>query len=503
MIWVLCTTALAVELSSLDRHDLVRVEDPDHPDALTSSATGSVLAEPPTDGTPWSWESVPHTDGWPSFEAIEVMNADGWHDAGFRGQGVRVAVLDVQWFGAERDPSVLGEVTTADCYRHRSCEVPLDTFHARFGFEQGVHGYACAQVVRDVAPEAELFLVRVNGYTTFENAAYWAIRNDIDILSMSMSFFNASFYDGTGSFSEIMNELEANNVLVVTSSGNYAREHWSGPWRDSDADWRFDFDGDNRLPVNLSSGRRTIYVNWDEHYRCGESDLDAYVYDRDGNLVGRAEGIQDFEGNNCSPVERVSATVEESGIHYLELRAKRVSGTNLGVDILLTQGTVVNPVRAYSIVDPATHRFAFTVGAVNQNGYLDNDVQGFSSQGPVRSGALKPDIAGPDGVSSHAYGTEGFFGTSAATPAVSGALALVMSRYPELTPREAAERLKGWALSETPGHYDPRWGAGKARLPVVDVQPAPCGRRPLWAMLLLPPFLFRRRQTSSSQSGPS
>lgn len=472
----------------------MRVEDPDHPGALTRSATGAVLAEPPAEGVKWSWESVPRTDGWPAVEAIEALNADLWHEAGFRGQGVRVAVLDIQWFGAELDPDVLGPVTTADCFAHPSCEVPIDSFHARFGFEQGVHGFACAQTVHDLAPEAELFLVRVNGFTTLENAAAWAIRNDIDILSISMSFFNSSFYDGTGNFADVLEDLEVHDILMVTSSGNYAREHWMGPWRDVDQDGWFDFDGTGELPVSLNAGRRTIYVNWDEHYRCGETDLDAYVYDRDGNLVGRSEGRQRLDGDNCSPVERVTAQVEESGEHYLRVRAKRAVASNLEVDVLVAQGSVVNPMPATSMADPAAHPFAFTVGAVNVDGYLDNDVQGFSSQGPARSGALKPDIAGPDGLSVSAYGASGFFGTSAATPAVAGALALVMSRYPELTPRQASQRLTRWALSDSPDSWDPRWGAGKVRLPVVEPAASVCGRRPMWAGLLLPPVLLLRRR---------
>jgi subtilisin family serine protease len=168
--------------------------------------------------------------------------------------------------------------------------------------------------------------------------------------------------------------------------------------------------------------------------------------------------------------------------------------SNLEVDVLVAQGSVVNPMPATSMADPAAHPFAFTVGAVNVDGYLDNDVQGFSSQGPARSGALKPDIAGPDGLSVSAYGASGFFGTSAATPAVAGALALVMSRYPELTPRQASQRLTRWALSDSPDSWDPRWGAGKVRLPVVEPAASVCGRRPMWAGLLLPPVLLLRRR---------
>jgi subtilisin family serine protease len=45
---------------------------------------------------------------------------------------------------------------------------------------------------------------------------------------------------------------------------------------------------------------------------------------------------------------------------------------------------------------------------------------------------VKPDVAGPDGVSTVSYG-EPFFGTSAATPHVSGAAALILSANPGMS----------------------------------------------------------------------
>jgi len=482
---------------ALHPFDLVRVDDPHHPDADATSATGAVLLAPPAPGTPWRYETVPEVDHWHAVEALEAMNADAWHERGITGSGVRVAVFDLQWFGAEGDPEVLGPFTTHDCYAHRSCALPMDTWRPRFAFEEGVHGYACAQVLHDVAPDAELHLVRVNGQTTLENAVDWAVREGIDVVSMSMSFFNASFYDGTGRVSEMMEAARAGGVLMVVSAGNYADAHWHGRLVDGDLDGRMEFDGEDGLWIYLTAGSaRGIYVNWDQFRTCGTTDLDLVLFDEEGRIVGRSEDRQDPGADHCEPVERLTGTVERAGWYRLEVVVARGAAVGLDVDVLATQGDIAGPKVEGSIADPGSSPDVFTVGAVRAAGYLTNDVEGFSSRGPTVAGVPKPDIAGPDGVSTDAYGAVGFFGTSAAAPAVAGAVALVMSEDPTLDPFQAARRLQGWAAGDDVVFFqpDPRWGAGRARLP-AEADGAPgCGRRPLLLPLLLPPLGWLRRR---------
>jgi subtilisin family serine protease len=176
--------------------------------------------------------------------------------------------------------------------------------------------------------------------------------------------------------------------------------------------------------------------------------------------------------------------------------AKRVDPAFLHVDVLAMGGHFVEAEPHDSMTDPGSSPWSFTVGAVRADGYRTNDVEGFSSQGPGRAGVAKPDLAGPDGLSSDVYGARGFYGTSAAAPAVAATAALVLSRYPELTPNEAGERLKIWALREDASWDDPRWGAGKARLPAPDPEERGClgGSAAAMALPLLALPLRRRRR---------
>ena len=484
--------------------EFVRVLDPDYPGAMAQSETAAVRIGPPEDGVSWQWESIPHTDGWVDPELLSVTNAEDWQRQGHRGAGVKVAIFDLQWFGARWDEMGLGDVETHDCWAHRSCVPELNDLTPRYAFEEGMHGVACAQVVQAIAPDVDLHLVRVNGQTTLENAVAWAIREEVDLISMSLSFFQRSFYDGTGPFAAMMKALDDAGVLMVTSSGNYARSHWRGRFTDGDGDGRMDFDGSNRLRVWFrEGGSRGAYLSWDQYALCGLTDLSVVIRDDEGNILGRSQSPQyiGMQDEQCEPMERARVQVDENQWAWLEVIREHGPVAGLEVDIMMPGGRVDAYQPNASIADPGADPHVLTVGAVDVNGYLANDIEPFSSQGPVASGVVKPELVGPDGLGVPAYGNRGFFGTSASTPAVVGLLAQIMSEDPTLSPRQAAARLQAWAWNSD-GHWsgeDPRWGHGKARLPVKTERDSSCGDRPwLLPLVLLPLGWFRRTRYSTT-----
>lgn len=485
---ILLPLAWASDIGPYDRY---RVEIPDFPGSVASSEYGSVLLEPPPEGIPYTLEEPPVPDGFVAEEAVEAMALSPWHEAGFTGKGVKIAVFDVQLYGADVDPE-LGAFETHDCEAHTSCALSVDTLRPRYSFEEGSHGVACAEVIRDMAPDAELHLVQVNGVTTMENAGRWAADNDIDIVSMSMSFFNNSFYDGGGLVNDAVDRLRSGGVLLVNSAGNYATEHWDGDYVDYDGDGAMDFPwGSPYLPVYYGAGEATIYVSWDQFHACGDTDFDAYLYSHEGLLLGRSEGIQDAAGTSCSPVERISATIPENGWQYLKI-VRHSGNPVVHLAVFARDGTAYQATPG-GLADPASSVAAFTVGAVRADGYLRNGREGFSSTGPTHSGLAKPDISGPDGLSTSVYGTLGFYGTSASTPAVAGTLALVMQAHPGWTAFDAADFLKANAL-DAPDLWsgpDGDIGAGKVRLPAPDATPG-CQAGGAW--LLLFPFGIARRR---------
>lgn len=478
----------------IDPWDLWLVFDPDYPGADASSDRAALVIGEPT-GVPRRRASIPEVDGL-AVEAVDAMGIGPWHDAGATGEGVRVAVFDLQWFGTGVDGAVLGDFQTHDCYTQRSCELPMDFLRPRFSFEEGRHGLACAEVVRSVAPDAELHLVRVNSEVTLDNAVDWAIRDGIDVVSMSLSFFNTSFYDGSGPIAEAAARLAAAGVLMVVSSGNYADQHWASLYVDGDGDDVHDDPLGGPWVYLAEEQRGTVYVTWDRFHECSRTDLDVWAFDEDGNVVGRSEDRQPNE-DGCDPVERLSIAAGAEGWRRIEIRRVRGATAGMRVNLLATAGTVFEPHRDGSMADPASAEGVLTVGAVRADGYLTNGPEVFSSRGPTSDGRPKPEVAGPDGVSTAAYGATGFFGTSASAPAVAGAAAVWLSANPGASPMEAGDALKGLAISDVASAWDldPDFGWGRVHLPAPDA-PTGCGRGRLWmgAGFGLPLALLLRRR---------
>ena len=363
---------------------------------------------------------------------------------------IRVGVLDLGFEGYER---LLGNELPAS--------VTARSFHSAGIGGGNVHGAACAEIVHDMAPDAELFLANFDSAISHGEAVDWLIEQQVDVISYSIGWFNAGPGDGRGFINDHVRRALNAGIQWVGAAGNEADRHWEATFSDTDGDGFHNYTpSDEGNTVTLRAGDTFIvYLSWDDWFQ-SDQDYDLYIVDsQSGGIVA---GSDNFQTGSQPPTEAAGFIAPRSGNYFVEIRrfnASRNVRLEAFFDIISAQGAVQYIVPAGSLTNPADTDGAIAVGA----NYWANGVgEPFSSQGPTSDGRTKPDLSAPDGVDSASYGALGlpFYGTSAATPHVAGAIALLKSRFGIFTLDQIVEILYGRALDRGPAGKDNQYGEG-------------------------------------------
>ena len=399
-------------------------------------------------------------------EGLPLIGAPDWHADGDRGAGIRVAVIDLGFRGYTQAVSA-GELAN----------VILARDYTGTEFETGTeHGTACAEIVHDVAPEAELLLMKIGNEVDLANAVEDAIDNGVHIISHSVGWLNTNFYDGTGLICDIVDRAASAGILWVNAAGNYSDgSHWEGDWNDPDGDGTLDFaPGDEVNDFFLPAGTSiAICLTWNDWPNTAE-DYDLFLYGPDGTQVAASKGLQN---GTQPPTEAIYYTTPVAGRYGFAIRAYSVS-TYPRLEVFCAPNglELEHPVAASSIPAPGNAASVVTVGAIAWQDWETGPQEPFSSRGPTNASKfsgprVKPDISGPDGVSTWSYGPEGFWGTSAAAPHVAGAAALVWGANPAADAAWIRAYLEGNAVDMGAPGKDNVYGHGRLSLS----QPRPTG----------------------------
>ncbi|MBA2641535.1 MAG: S8 family serine peptidase [Actinobacteria bacterium] len=148
---------------------------------------------------------------------VEIITPE-WAWGGSSGAGVKVAVIDS---GIDADhPQIGGRISGYIGVAERDGVIVFDTDPHDDAYG---HGTACAGIIRSLAPDCELYSVRVLGPmlmgrgSVFAAGLRWAIENGMDVCNMSLGTTKREFF---AVLHELADLAYFRNVMLVTAANN-------------------------------------------------------------------------------------------------------------------------------------------------------------------------------------------------------------------------------------------------------------------------------------------
>jgi subtilisin family serine protease len=364
-------------------------------------------------------------------EGVNKTGADAWQNlAPFHNNvPVKVAILDLGFTGYE---ALLGTELPAN--------VTARSFRSDRRMDTNVHGTACAEIVHDMAPDAQLYLVNFSNDLEQHLAVDWMIAQGVNIISYSIGWVNAGDGKGTGPITADVEKAAAAGITWCSAAGNDAKVHWEGTFADSNSNGYHNFpDNDEFLYIDLQPQDDVwVSLNWDDwgtwngiDYSGSSNDYDLVLYKWTGAFWSfQAESINSQSGPGDWPTEETGYYNNTANVVRIGLRILKFSATrNCKMEIFVwgTGGPIEYNVPAGSLAIPADSPYCVALGASD----VGNDAyHTYSSRGPTHDNRIKPDFAAPSGTSGSTYGYNNFYGTSASTPHMAGAFALLKGKTP-------------------------------------------------------------------------
>jgi len=387
-------------------------------------------------------------------EGVALTNADDYHSSGYEGRNTRVVIIDLGFFGLEMVQNA-GELPS---------EVITKDFTGT-GLTTGLwHGTEVAEIVYDMASQAQFYLIKVGDEVDLENAKDYCITEGVDIINHSWGWPNTNFTDGTGLVCDIANEARSYDILWVNAAGNAAKMHYQDQFTDTDGDgWHEFTPGDETNDIEVNGWLDIIvFLTWDA-WPITDQDYDLYLYDSGFNLVASSTNTQT---GTQPPTEKIVYTPSTAGTYHILVK-KSSATENEELKIFIHGYDLEYATSAHSVWPPADAVGAMSVAAINQADWETGPQESYSSQGPTNDGRIKPNISGPDGVSVYTGDVGPSYGTSFASPHVAGAASLLLSKYPGFTAAELQSALESWAIDMGLPGKDNIYGWGRLNLLLV------------------------------------
>lgn len=396
----------------------------------------------------------PHQAVSVTSQGVGIMGAEDMQALSFGGAGVKIGIIDLGF------ANYTNAQTTGDLPPVLSI---VDYTGTGVG---GInHGTSVAEIVHDMAPDAELYLAKVNTTVQLDAAMSDMEAAGVKIVNHSVAWFGAAFYDGTGSICDITNTAQSAGMLWVNAMGNSRQAHYLKTFTDSDGDLKHDFSNgavQNYNTIALTANSTvSLILNWDAYPTTTNIDYNLYLYDHlptTGSTPVASSQTQQKRPYRSAPLEIITYTPAATAAHYIVVTKTSGSTANVPLTLFSTSSSFGLKTTASSLPQPADCASSLSVGAVN----LTDGVEWFSSEGPTTDGRNKPELSATNRTITSQ--SSSFAGTSGAAPHVAGAAALLLSQNSSLTTSQLSALLIADSKDVSSFGFDFRTGAGRVSL---------------------------------------
>ncbi|MDR2395869.1 MAG: hypothetical protein LBD57_04650 [Endomicrobium sp.] len=367
-------------------------------------------------------------------DTTDALNITKYHQMGFKGQGVKYAVIDSGFDGWKTTFQRYGvKVTSAITVDYGGDIASLTT-------DTGVgtsHGTDMVLEFFKIAPEAEVYLVYFPYTASMDNLFNWLLANGIKIVSVSLDI-HISPFSGQPLYWTKLNDCIAEGILVFGIMGNHQKDSQYARLQKSPSSNQMIFpDGNPYIDVvaDINHFNFTIYkqINYGNTYTFTAQNIrtDKKIQ-KNINDSSNAVGFDNDDNNGTQQNDTIRLSIEQisGGSQTLDVL---ISFKNYNGICLHLKDVVPDPTASISI--PGCLSNIITCGAINRDDNQfgpgkANQISSVSGWGPVIGdilvsgividGYMKPDFA--VGVHGNA--------TSPTAPTVAACFAVLGSQDP-------------------------------------------------------------------------